>query len=247
MLSKLKIKYIQSLGQKKFRDEYHVFVAEGPKIVHELLTSGTAKITELYAVKDWLDKNRQYCKGILAESVTEFELEKISQLTTPQKVLAVAEKFTWNGTLSAAGKITLALDGVQDPGNLGAIVRIADWFDISQIICSRECADIYNSKVVQATMGSITRVRIEYTDLKEWLGKNKDVKIYAAVLNGRPVNKMKKIPEGVIVIGNESKGIAPEIEALCNTRITISRLGGAESLNAAVATGIILSHLTGNE
>lgn len=247
MLSKSKIKYIQSLGQKKFRDEYHVFVAEGEKIVHELLTSGVVNITELYAVKEWLDKNRQYCKGISTEEMQEFELEKISQLTTPQKVLAVAEKIVWKGTLSAAGNISLALDGVQDPGNLGTIIRIADWFGISQVICSSECADIYNSKVVQATMGSIARVRVEYTGLKEWLGKNSEVRIYAAVFDGRPVNKMKKISEGIIVIGNESKGIAPETEALCNARITIPRMGGAESLNAAVATGIILSHLTGNE
>jgi len=247
MLSKSQIKYIQSLGQKKFRDEQGVFIAEGSKIVFELLTSQRAKITHLYGLKEWIEENKQHCYGINTEEITAGELKKISQLSTPRDVLVVVKKIKWHEEIAAPGRITLVLDGIQDPGNMGTIIRIADWFGITQIVCSRECADIYNPKVVQATMGSIARVRTEYTSLPDWLKKNNRFKIVATALEGRPVNTIKKMKEGIVVIGNESRGINPEIMALCNEKITVPRLGGAESLNAAVACGIILSHLTGNE
>ena len=139
--------------------------------------------------------------------VSEEELEKISQLTTPNQVLAIIKKVD-EPVINVKEKITLTLDTIQDPGNLGTIIRIADWFGIEQIICSKDCADMYNPKVVQSTMGSIVRVKMLYTDLAAWLEEQKDVFIYAAALEGQNVTAMKKITEGLIVIGNESKGIS---------------------------------------
>ena len=139
--------------------------------------------------------------------------------------------------------MTLVLDSIQDPGNLGTIIRIADWFGIKQVVCSPACADIYNPKVVQSTMGSIGRVDVFYTELLAWLAMKQDIRIYASALEGQDVSKMPKLKEGLIIIGNESKGIHPDILARANVKITIPRMGEAESLNAAVATGIILSHI----
>jgi TrmH family RNA methyltransferase len=243
MLGKSQAKYIQSLGQKKVRDEEGVFVAEGPKIIAELLASADANILQLYALHDWITANRNDCNGIEIIEVDENDLTKISQLATPNKVLAVVKKQETPEHLSTKETVSLVLDTLQDPGNLGTIIRIADWFDIKQIICSRDCADMYNPKVVQSTMGSIVRVKMLYTDLASWLEEQKDVFIYAAALEGQNVTAMKKITEGLIVIGNESKGISPEIVELVDVKITIPRIGKAESLNAAVATGIILSHI----
>ena len=141
------------------------------------------------------------------------------------------------------GTVSLVLDTIQDPGNLGTIIRTADWFGIEQIFCSNDSADMYNPKVVQSTMGSIARVKIFYTDLAAWLQDQKDLFIYAAALEGQNVTAMKKINEGLIVLGNESKGISPSIFDLVDLKITIPRKGSTESLNAAVAAGIILSHI----
>jgi TrmH family RNA methyltransferase len=243
MLGKSQAKYIQSLGQKKVRDEEGVFVAEGPKIVAELLASADANIIQLYALHDWIEANRKDCNGVEIIEIDENDLTKISQLTTPNKVLALVKKQERPVSLSAKGTVSLVLDTIQDPGNLGTIIRIADWFDIKQIICSNNCADMYNPKVVQSTMGSIVRVKMLYTDLASWLEEQKDVFIYAAALEGQNVTAMKKITEGLIVIGNESKGISSEIFEQVDVKITIPRIGKAESLNAAVATGIILSHI----
>ena len=243
MLGKSQAKYIQSLGQKKVRDEEGVFVAEGPKIIAELLASADANILQLYALHDWITANRNDCNGIEIIEVDENDLTKISQMATPNKVLAVVKKQDTSEHFSTKGTVSIVLDTIQDPGNLGTIIRIADWFGIGQIICSRDCADMYNPKVVQSTMGSIIRVRVLYTDIASWLEEQKDVFIYAAALEGQNVTAMKKINEGLIVIGNESKGISPEIFELVDVKITIPQKGRAESLNAAVATGIILSHI----
>lgn len=243
MLGKSQAKYIQSLGQKKVRDEEGVFVAEGPKIVAELLASADTKLLQLYALHDWIAANRADCNGVDIIEVNENDLTKISQLATPNKVLAVVKKQETADHLPTKGTVSLVLDTIQDPGNLGTIIRIADWFDIRQVICSKDCADMYNPKVVQSTMGSIVRVKMLYTDLAPWLAEQKDVFIYAAALEGQNVMAMKKITEGLIVIGNESKGISPGIFEQVDVKITIPRVGKAESLNAAVATGIILSHV----
>jgi TrmH family RNA methyltransferase len=244
MISKNQVKYIQSLGQKKSRDVENKFVAEGPKLVNELLEAKNCRIVQVFGLKEWAEQNPNAGKQAEVIEITEDELKKISQLATPNQVLAVAEKLKWDDDPVIKGNITLALDTIQDPGNIGTIIRIADWFGIKNIFCSTDCADIYNSKVVQSTMGSITRVRVEYVDLRSLLKENNEVRTYAAVLNGRDISKMEKLNEGIIIVGNESKGISEEIMKLINVEITIPGKGKAESLNAAVATGIILSHLT---
>lgn len=243
MLVKSKVKYIQSLGQKKFRQEEGVFIAEGPKLVLELLLSVPGNIVEVFAVKEWMVEHQKQLVSFICTEVPEQELEKISQLATPNMVLALVKNIEPVIPKEVKGQVVLALDGIQDPGNLGTIIRIADWFGITQIVCSEDSADVFNPKVVQSTMGSIARVRVSYTSLVEWLSGLDDVTIYATVLEGQDVTTMKKISSGVLLIGNESKGISPEILKLANATVTIPRKGGAESLNAAVATGIVLSHL----
>jgi TrmH family RNA methyltransferase len=244
MLGKAKAKYIQSLGQKKHRDEDGLFIAEGPKIVAELLQSSPQNVKEVYSVKEWLKENEGHPQKKIFVEVSEEELEKLSQLKTPHQVVAVVKKFDAEKDIAVKGKISLVLDAIQDPGNLGTIIRIADWFGVSQIICSNDCADMYNPKVVQATMGSIARVKVFYTDVEDWLKQQKDIRVYAAMLGGKDVTKMNGLKEGLIIIGNESKGISEEILALVNEKITIPGKGQAESLNAAVAAGIILSRTT---
>jgi TrmH family RNA methyltransferase len=244
MLGKLKLKYIQSLGQKKLRDEEGVFIAEGPKVVQELILSGKVVIKQLFALPEWINENSAITANIETTTISEDELKKISQLSTPNEVLAIAEKISNPATINVKGTITLVLDTIQDPGNLGTIIRIADWFGVRQVVCNKGSADVYNPKVVQSTMGSIARITVMYTDLVDWLAAQKEVRIYAASLAGQDITNMKKLDEGIIIIGNESKGISEEIMNLANVRVTIPKKGDAESLNAAVATGIILSHLT---
>lgn len=242
MLVKSKAKYIQSLGQKKFRQQEGVFIAEGPKLVKELLTEHSDSVSEVFALKEWIDDNKELAAKTGTNEISEADLSKISQLTTPNQVLAVIKQFTEIKPVAEKDKFILALDGIQDPGNLGTIVRIADWFGVQHIVCSEDSADRYNPKVVQSTMGSIGRVNVFYTSLTKWLCEQQDARIYAAVLEGQDITRMQEPAGGVIVIGNESKGISEEVLQFCNVSITIPQKGKAESLNAAVATGIILSH-----
>ena len=241
MVSRSQLKYIQSLGQKKYRDEEGVFVAEGPKLVKELIESDV-ELTQVYALDEWIEDNKDLLRSVNVTAINETELERTSQLKTPNKVIAIVKKFEVNEP-GIKERISLVLDTIRDPGNLGTIIRIADWFGVSQIICSTDCADMYNSKVVQATMGSIARVNVFYTDLPVWLKQRSGVRIYAAMLEGKDVTNMSTIKEGLIIIGNESMGINKEVLQYSNEKISIPRKGSAESLNAAVATGIILSHL----
>ncbi len=243
MLVKQKVKYIQTLGQKKFREKEGLFIAEGPKLVKELLEADVASVKEIYAVKDWIDDNQQLLRKTVVTEITEIELEKISQLTTPNKVVAIVQQYDAGEIITVKDQITLVLDNIQDPGNLGTIIRIADWFGIRQIVCSHDSADMYNPKVVQSTMGSIARVKVFYTDLEEWLGSQKDIPVYAASLDGQDVTTMKKITEGIIVFGNESKGISPEVLNLATIKITIPKKGKAESLNVAVAVGVVVGYV----
>jgi RNA methyltransferase, TrmH family len=240
MLSKQKIKDTQTLGQKKFRQQERLFIAEGPKLVKELLEADASMVKEVLAVKEWIIENEKILGKIAVTEITETELERISQLTTPNKVLAIVRQFDEDKEITTKGKIILALDGIQDPGNLGTIIRTADWFGIEQIVCSPDSAELYNPKVVQATMGSIARVKVFYTDLHEWLAEQKNVGIYATTLEGEDVSTVKKIKEGIIVFGNESKGISPDILKLATVKLTIPKKGKAESLNAAVASGVVL-------
>ncbi len=244
MLSKSQVKYIQSLGQKKFRDAESAFIAEGPKLLDELLKSDKLEIVNIYALQSWMDLNEQFKKKFSITAISEIELSKISALKTPNEALAVIKKNKVDFYPDLKGKVTLALDAIRDPGNLGTIIRIADWFAVQNIICSHDCADCFNSKVIQSTMGSIGRVNIIYDNLETRLKQYPEFEIFAADLEGEDVRAMERLKEGIIVIGNESKGISSALEKIITGKITIPRVGKAESLNAAVATAIILSHLS---
>ncbi|RYY56614.1 MAG: RNA methyltransferase [Chitinophagaceae bacterium] len=244
MLGKSRLKYIQSLGHKKQREQEGIFIAEGPKLAGELLATMAGQVLDVFAVQEWISQAAPLFPGHLMTTVTEDELARISQLATPNQVLVLLRIPEPVSSLETAGRVTLCLDTIQDPGNLGTIIRIADWFGITQLVCSPGTADQYNPKVVQSTMGSIARVQMLYTPLEEWLRANAATGLYAAALDGRPVGSIGKLEQGIIIIGNESKGIDPAIFSIVQHRITIPRIGEAESLNAAVAAGIILSHLT---
>ena len=246
MLSKKIVKYIQSLSHKKFRDEDGVFIAEGQKVVGEFLSGSNMKCKLVCAEKSWLSENGFLLKNISPEKIFETDehwLKSISQLKTPNKVVAVFEKRQEEEIKNLSGKLSIMLDDLQDPGNLGTIIRIADWFAIENIICSKNSVDCYNPKVVQSTMGSLSRVNVFYTDIENFIQKNKKIKVFAASLSGTSIFKLPETKEGIILIGNESKGIHEYILKLCSDQITIPKLGKAESLNAAVACGIILSQI----
>jgi TrmH family RNA methyltransferase len=245
MLSKKIVKYIQSLSHKKFRDEEGVFIAEGPKIVAEFLTAARFKCQLICADRSWLLENESLLKKINSENIFETDdhwLQSISLLKTPHKVVAVFEKKNFEDIPNLSKKISLMLDDLQDPGNLGTLIRIADWFAVENIICSENSVDCYNPKVVQSTMGSLSRVNVFYTDLFSFIPKNK-IPVFATTLNGTSIYELPKIKEGIILIGNESKGIHEDLLKIISQQITIPKLGHAESLNAAVAGGIILSKI----
>ncbi len=246
MLSKSHAKYIQSLHHKKFRDEEDLFFAEGPKLVEDMLKSGRYRCRLLLGTAEWADVSanalKEYFAGTI-ETVTADELKKISALTTPNRVLAVFEKTAADAEF-APGQLTLVLDGVQDPGNMGTILRTADWFGIGNVVCTPQCADCYNPKVVQGSMGSIARLNIVYTDVLEWLGTHKTLPVYGAMLEGADINSIEKPEKGVLIAGSEGRGISTQLQEQVRHRITIPGKGGAESLNVAVAVGIILARLT---
>ena len=236
MLSKKVLKDIQSLGLKKSREESGLFIAEGPKIVEELIQLVPDHIESVYATTAF-QTGQAFDK---IEEISDIELQKISQLKTPNQVLAVVKQF--KAAMPDVSQFVLYLDTIQDPGNFGTIIRIADWFGINHIVCSTGCADQYNPKVVQSTMASIARVNVYYDKQDNWL-QQQSVPIYAASLNGKALSEFSKTENGILIIGNESKGIRKEFMELANEPVTIPRRGEAESLNAAVATGILLSHL----
>jgi TrmH family RNA methyltransferase len=237
MLSKKELKDIQSLTDKKNRDEAGLFVAEGPKIVSELLLLFPQQIQKIYAVPGWQPAG---AASIPVERLTEGELKKISGLQTPNEVIAVISQ--QRSLRPSGGDFTLYLDTIQDPGNLGTIIRTCDWFGVQHIVCSAGCADRYNPKVVQSTMASIARVNVYYDTEKDWLDEQKGP-VIAAALDGLPLSGFGKVGGGTLIIGNESKGISEAVMKRATRKLTIPRLGSAESLNAAVAAGIILSHL----
>ena len=244
MLSKTKVKYIQSLSHKKLRDELHLFVAEGPKVVEELLRSRKFNCEILCAVKGWLEQQDSTVTGNIGEfnEIEMYELEKISSLSNPHTVLGVfSQKEAME--ISLKNKISLILDGIRDPGNMGTIIRTADWFGINTIICSEDCVDCYNSKVVQATMGSLGVVNMVYQNPEKIILEHPDINVYATTLSGVNVFSIGKITEGLVILGNEGSGIRAELLLLANQNVTIPKIGKAESLNAAVACGIILSAL----
>ncbi len=238
MISKNELKYIQSLCQKKQRAAEGVFIAEGPKLAEELLASNY-KIIRGYASASWLAENKT-SKGFT--EVSDIELEKMTGLQTANQVILIVEQKIQKTIPDLSKKLSLVLDGIQDPGNLGTIIRIADWFGITQIIASEDTVDLYNPKVVQSTMGSFIRVPVYYTDIVSFLSATK-LPVYGAMLEGKSMYELEKSATGLLVIGNESKGIRTALQPLIKQAITIPRFGGAESLNAAVATGILVSHM----
>ncbi len=266
MISKNQQKYISSLELKKNRKKDNVFVAEGFKIVEELLHAGyNPKM--IVGCEEWMNRpSKSPLKGDFSTSqpstfkgergegpllitVTEEELRKTSFLQHPQQVLGVFE-IPDNNAIPEANwfreHLCIALDGVQDPGNLGTIIRIADWFGIDTIICSHTTADAYAPKVVQATMGSISRVKVIYTDLEEFLkGLDRDIPVYGTLLDGENIYSSQLSSNGIIVMGNEGNGISPAIRELVNHRLLIPSYpperDTAESLNVAIATAITVA------
>ena len=231
MLTKNQIKLIRSLSLKKNRQKHGLFIVEGEKLVNEVLSSDW-EIEGIYATKEWLGEN--------ALIISNNDLVRISSLKTPNKVLAIVK--IKKGSLDITSNTVLALDGVKDPGNLGTIIRLADWFGVKDIICSDDCVDYLNPKVVQSSMGSFTRVNLHYTSLIDAFKKYSDYKLIMTVLNGTPLSEMKNIDKKIVVIGSESKGISKEILELTSEKITIpkSKFSKAESLNVSIAAAIIL-------
>lgn len=242
MLSKVQIKQIKSLSVKKNRKEQQLFVAEGVKVVNELLQSAF-KIKNIYATSAWIKGNEALSNSIQKKiiEISLNELQRISSLITPNEVLAIVEVPYNNLTkeIFLQENINLMLDDVTDPGNLGTIIRIADWFGINNIVCSQNCVDAYNSKVVQAAMGSLFRVKIMYLNLYEFIKKNKKFSVVGAVLNGKSIYKTQLPEKAIILLGNESKGISKELTGMIDCPITIPSNGNADSLNVAVSAGII--------
>jgi RNA methyltransferase, TrmH family len=242
MLSKNEIKYIQSLSQKKIRTVRQVFVVEGSKMVEEILFS-KMPVQKVFATADWLSKTSilQQRSQAVFQVVSEPELEKISQLQTPNEVLAIVPMQVPANEPNPQ-QLILALDNIQDPGNLGTIVRTADWFGVHQIVANLQTADIYNAKTIQSTMGSFARVQVWYKDLKTWLPSQ--TMVLGAAMQGENIFQQSAITNGVVLIGNEGKGISPALQKMITHAVHIPAKGAAESLNAAVATGIILAQLT---
>jgi TrmH family RNA methyltransferase len=236
MVSKNQIKLITSLQQKKYRKQEQLFFAEGVKVVQELLHSNF-ELQELFTTKqDFLTvpKNKVH-------AISEVELKKISALTTPNTCLAVF-KIPKVKEMVEKGLI-VALDDVRDPGNLGTIIRLCDWFGIETLFCSEESVDIYNPKVVQATMGSISRVNVVYGNLETFLSQTK-LPVFGTFMDGNNIYQEELPKEGIIIMGNEANGISTSVEKLVSDRIAIPRFGNlqvTESLNVATATAIILS------
>jgi len=236
MLSKNQSKLITSLQQKKYRAQYQLFIAEGLKVVNELLSSNY-ELDSLFCIEGCYASFKSYDPQLLSEK----ELSKISNLSTPNKVLGLF-RIPVDFNINEKGLI-LVLDAISDPGNLGTIIRLSDWFGVSQIVCSKNTVDCYNPKVVQATMGSLTRVPIVYADLEEFL-KETQLPIYGAVMNGESVYSYKLKQNAILVMGNESNGISEKVFDFINKKITIPRFkeeNETESLNVATATAILLN------
>ena len=261
MLSKNQVKFVNSLKQKKFRTEHNLFIAEGTKIVSELLQS-KIRVKQLFATADflsridgWVREKIKINRDIECFEINNNELERLSALISPNEVLAVCEIPEHDlNKAELNDKLTLVLDNIKDPGNLGTIIRVADWFGIDTIICSNETVDAFNSKVVQATMGSIARIKLYYVDLTDFFEElkifrtNVSLPVYGALIEGEAIYSKQLTSNGLIIIGNESKGISNNLIPFITDKISIpsfshfkSEEGEAESLNAAIATSIICS------
>lgn len=244
MLTNSQLKHFQSLKLKKYRQNYAEFLVEGHKLVTEALLE-MAPVQHIIATPAWIDAHQHTVfNSVSILAASEKELAKISTLTTPPPVMAVLKiREISVESIDFRHQWSLVLDGISDPGNLGTIIRSADWFGVRNIVCSEQCVELYNPKVIQSTMGSLFRMKVIYTSLPEFLAEQTMPK-YAATLNGENIHTVHWEKEGFIVTGSESHGISEEVLAVCDKQITIPGPGNAESLNAAVATSIILSKLS---
>ncbi|MBQ2459170.1 MAG: RNA methyltransferase [Bacteroidaceae bacterium] len=242
MLTKNRIRLIRSLETRRHRIEEGLFVAEGPKLVGELLAAMSPRYVA--ALPQWIEANAALLPATTeVDAIGQEELQRISFLRAPQQVLALFDlpRWTWDAA-SAREELCLALDGVQDPGNLGTICRVADWFGIQDILCSHETADIFNPKAVQATMGALARVRLHYVDLPQTLAAA-GVPVFGTFLDGKSIYGQTLSSNGIIVMGNEGNGISPAVEQHVTQRLLIPNFPAGrqttESLNVAIATSIV--------
>ncbi len=250
-LSKAKNKHLQALKLKKFREELGLFTIEGEKIAAEILSSKSIEIDEIFALDSWINANERalWAHQTKIIEVSEAELKLISNLSTPNKVLIVARKPTpqYNNALIQKS-FSFYLDGIQDPGNLGTILRIADWFSIPYVFCSPKTVELWNPKVIQASMGAFLRVHSHEIDFSELKYRFPELPVFAAILRGdnvfETVIKHDFPRRGIVIIGNEGSGISENLIEKADFKITIPGGGGAESLNAAVSTGILAAVLT---
>lgn len=242
MISKNRIKFVQSLHKKKYRQKYGLFTVEGEKSISELIHS-SYEIDEIFALESWSGWQENKSTGLKITPATETELQKLSFFNTPSPVLAVANIPTESTSVPDRGWV-LVLDKISDPGNLGTMVRIADWYNIKKIYCSEDTVDFFNPKTISATMGSFTRCTIVYTNLKQLFESHASPKYYC-LMEGEALHRigLEDIQPGLIVIGNEANGIRSELLSLPHRAISIARLGQAESLNAAIAAGIVCDRL----
>lgn len=247
MLSKHVTKIVQNLEKKKFRDKYNLFKTEGEKLVQELLVSGL-KTQTVIAYPEWLEKNRERVVGLEIIEVCEKEMHTISNFQSLPQVIALAEipQYTCDED-TVRQSLSLILNGIQDPGNLGTILRLADWFGIRTVFCDSDCAGAFNPKCVQASMGAVFRVKVFYTELTSLIKKYKSetFRCYGTFLAGENIYTTTLGPTGFIVMGNEGKGISSDVEELVDLRLTIPSFANnpnsTESLNVGVAAGIMLS------
>ena len=239
MITSNKIKFIRSLKLKKNRDIHNCFIVEGEKMVNEIQNSSFI-IRDIYVTNDC---SLRINDNIDVHNISVNNLKRLTNLKTPNKVLAIVEKMEERFVLEdMSNGITLILDGIKDPGNFGTIIRLCDWFNVKNIICSKDTVDLYNSKVIQATMGSISRVNVFYKDLVDIISNLPiETHIYAASMGGEDIQDIIIRKNSIIVLGNESVGISNNIKQLITNKITIKKEeGGAESLNVAIAASIIL-------
>ncbi|OHU85780.1 MULTISPECIES: TrmH family RNA methyltransferase [Pseudoalteromonas] len=239
MISKNQLKLLRALAQKKYRKQHGLYLVQGEKNVLELL-GANIPAEQLFASAEFIAKHQSQLEGINVIEADSDSLTKASTLTSNNAAIAVVQ-FPDTQPIDRAGMI-LALDGVSDPGNLGTIIRVADWYGFKQIVLSEECADHLNPKVISATMGSFVRVSVVRTNLVEFLA-DYDGAIYGAYLDGQSVHSTQFATQGVLVMGSESHGISEQVGQYINSPITIPAFGGAESLNVAMATGIILDNI----
>lgn len=244
MISKSKIKLVRSLEKKKYRDELQLFVAEGNKLVADLIPVFACEW--ILAKTSWIATQGNLPAREIEIVDEDDDIRKISLLKNPQEVLAIFKRPTYRlEDAYPTNQLVLALDGIQDPGNVGTIIRLADWFGIEHIVCSHDTADAFNPKTVQATMGALARVKVHYTTLDQYIAAHDQSPLYGAFLDGENIYEKDLLQNGIIVMGNEGNGIRPAIEDLINQRLYIPNYPlnreTSESLNVAIAAAIICS------